>query len=102
MLKKLSFLILFILFTNCFQAQGIGKPSVNRTELVEFAKTFLGTSYCYAGSNPSKGFDCSGFVSYVFNHFDIKLPRSSKDYKLLGEEKKPEEFQVGNLAFLWL
>ena len=101
MLKNLAFISLLIFFTSSLQAQVVKKTSVNRTELVEYAKTFLGTSYCYAGSTPSKGFDCSGFVSYVFNHFDIQLPRSSKDYKHLGVEKKPAEFQVGDILLFY-
>lgn len=101
MLKKIAFISLLILFANCGEAQVVKKPSVNRTELVKFAKTYLGTSYCYGGSNPAQGFDCSGFVSYVFGHFDIQLPRVSREYKLLGVEKKPEEFQVGDILLFY-
>ncbi len=52
--------------------------------LIAFAKTQLGTNYCYATSDPKIGFDCSGFVYYVFNHFHIKVPRSSKEFKNFG------------------
>jgi cell wall-associated NlpC family hydrolase len=52
--------------------------------LIAFAKTQLGTNYCYATSDPNIGFDCSGFVYYVFNHFHIKVPRSSKEFKNFG------------------
>ena len=54
--------------------------NVDRKEFVDFAKTLLGTPYKYASAIPSKGLDCSGFIYYVFNHFNIKAPRSSVDF----------------------
>src|SRR5215207_4316683 len=41
-------------------------------ELVTFAQTLRGVPYEYACSDPAKGFDCSGFINYVFNQFYIK------------------------------
>jgi cell wall-associated NlpC family hydrolase len=80
---------------------GSTSMSVNRTDLILFAKNFLGTPYRYAGNNPEKGFDCSGFVNYVFNNFNINLPRSSKEYKLFGTALKPEEFKVGDILVFY-
>ncbi len=59
---------------------------VNRRELVDFAKTLTGIPYKYASTDPSGGFDCSGFITYVFNHFNIEVPRSSVDFTNVGEE----------------
>jgi cell wall-associated NlpC family hydrolase len=63
-------------------------------QLLEFAKTLVGTPYVYGSSNPVQGFDCSGFITYVFNHFNITVPRSSigfTDYQRKVElsEAKP-------------
>jgi cell wall-associated NlpC family hydrolase len=52
--------------------------------LIEFAKHQLGVNYKYGGINPNIGFDCSGFVKYVFSHFNIDVPRSSMDYEKIG------------------
>ncbi len=71
--------------------------SVNRSELVSFAENYLGTPYRQSGMNPKKGFDCSGFVNFVFNHFHIKLPRSSKDFKTLGAPLEPADFKIGDV-----
>ena len=101
MLKTLSFLFLLILFTNSVQAQIVEESSVNRTELVEYAKTYLGTSYFYGGTDPSKGFDCSGFVSFVFSHFDIQLPRVSREFKSVGVDIAPEEFKIGDILLFY-
>jgi cell wall-associated NlpC family hydrolase len=55
-------------------------------ELVSLAQTFKGTPYKYASANPANGFDCSGFVMYVFNHFQISVPRSSYEFTKFGKE----------------
>ena len=54
--------------------------------VVAFGKSLVGTPYLYASSDPAKGFDCSGFVTYVFNHFSIAVPRSSVDFTNVGYE----------------
>ena len=55
-------------------------------EVVHFAKTLIGIPYLYASTDPANGFDCSGFVTYVFNHFNIGIPRSSVDFTNMGKE----------------
>ncbi len=54
--------------------------------LVAYAETLIGTPYKYASTDPSVGFDCSGFITYVFNHYNISVPRSSKDFENTGTE----------------
>ena len=75
--------------------------TIKREELIAFAKKYMGTKYCYAGSDPEKGFDCSGFVNFVFKHFDIALPRSSSGFTNLGEPLQPEDFQVGDILVFY-
>ena len=72
-----------------------------RAEVIRYAKKLLGTPYHYAGSSPQKGFDCSGFVKYVFDNYKINLPRSSVDYKGFGKALKPEEFKVGDVLVFY-
>lgn len=45
--------------------------------VVAFALRQLGTDYCYAGRTPATGFDCSGFVSYVFARYHVTVPHST-------------------------
>ena len=100
-----------ILFTHCLQPQMnvpresaeapiVMEVDINRAEVVEFARNYLGTTYRYAGFGPT-GFDCSGFVSFVFNHFNIHTPRASKEYKFLGSAQKPEDFKVGDILVFY-
>ena len=52
-------------------------PAPRADSLVRFALAQLGTNYCYAGTSPSTGFDCSGFVQYVFTRFNVAVPHST-------------------------
>lgn len=74
---------------------------IDRDSIVSYAKNYLGTPYLYAGSDPKKGFDCSGFVSYVFKNFNVSLPRSSSSYKDLGTSLNPEDFKVGDILVFY-
>jgi len=74
---------------------------VDREALAAYAKNYLGTPYLYAGNDPNKGFDCSGFVSYVFHHFDVALPRSSGEYKNIGKQLNPDDFKVGDILVFY-
>lgn len=66
-------------------------------QLVDFAQTLLGTPYKYASSNPFEGFDCSGFITYVFKHFQVEVPRSSVDFTNTGQEVAIQNAQTGDL-----
>ena len=72
-----------------------------RDSIIEFAKQYMGTPYCYAGSTPEKGFDCSGFVNFVFANFNIELPRSSSQFKDLGTPLDPEDFKKGDVLVFY-
>lgn len=65
--------------------------------LIAFAKTMIGIPYRYASSNPRIGFDCSGFVSYVFQNFGFQVPRSSAEFNLAGIPVKLENAKVGDV-----
>ncbi|WP_432713906.1 C40 family peptidase, partial [Pedobacter sp.] len=65
--------------------------------LISFAKTLIGIPYHYASSNPQKGFDCSGFVNYVFNNFGVKVPRSSSEFSGTGKPVSLKEAKVGDV-----
>jgi len=49
-------------------------------QLVSYAETLIGIPYVYASSDSAVGFDCSGFITFVFNHFHITVPRSSVEF----------------------
>jgi cell wall-associated NlpC family hydrolase len=67
-------------------------------QLLAFAETLVGTTYLYGSTDPSKGFDCSGFITYVFNHFNIAVPRSSIDFTNIESEVPLSEAKPGDLV----
>ena len=77
--------------------QDINTGSIKPDSIVTFGKSLVGIPYLYASSDPSKGFDCSGFITYVFNHFNIAVPRSSVDFTNIGIEILKEHAAPGDL-----
>ena len=79
------------------QGQEIKTGSITPGSLVAFGKSLVGTPYLYASCDPANGFDCSGFITYVFNHFGIAVPRSSVDFTNVGREIPKELASPGDL-----
>lgn len=76
------------------------KPIKIREDIVNFGMELLGTPYVEASSSKA-GFDCSGFVYYVFKHHKIQVPRSSSQFKNFGKEIPIENVKKGDiLVFL--
>lgn len=69
-----------------------------RQKIVDYAKKFLGVRYKYGGTT-AKGFDCSGYVQYVFKHFGIKLERTSADQGNHGTKINKQDLKPGDLVF---
>ncbi len=75
----------------------IDTKNVTADSVVEFAKTLIGTRYKYGSAIKEQGFDCSGFITYVFNHFKIHVPRISKDFTNAGMSVDPAASKPGDL-----
>ena len=73
----------------------IGKTKAE--DCIKFAETLEGIKYTYGGKSIEKGFDCSGFVWYVFNHFNIKVPRTSESFTNAGKEVSIEDSKLGDI-----
>lgn len=71
-----------------------------RAELTMRAIDLIGIRYRYGGDSPASGFDCSGFVRYVFKDvWDTRLPRSSAEISLVGRKIRPADLEPGDLVF---
>ncbi len=75
----------------------INTRDVKPSAVVSFAQTLKGVPYKYGSTDPAIGFDCSGFITYVFNHFNIDVPRSSVDFTHVGNEVSTLETRPGDL-----
>ena len=71
--------------------------NTSRESIVTFATSLKGVPYKYASTDPAEGFDCSGFITFVFNHFNIKVPRSSVDFTNVGREVQLKNAKPGDL-----
>ncbi|MGQ0715469.1 MAG: C40 family peptidase [Gemmatimonadaceae bacterium] len=58
---------------------------VSASGVVRSAHRYEGVRYSYGGATPTKGFDCSGFVQYVFGRHGIDLPRTARQMSERGE-----------------
>jgi peptidoglycan DL-endopeptidase CwlO len=72
--------------------------SATANAVIANAKQYLGVPYVWGGSTPS-GFDCSGFVSYVYRSVGISLPRTSSAQQNVGTRISLNQLQPGDLVF---
>lgn len=71
-----------------------------RQQIINFGMKYVGYDYVYGGSSPSVGFDCSGFVYYVFRQYDYNVTRTaSSQYAQDGVKISKSELQPGDLVF---
>lgn len=64
--------------------------------IIDYAYRFIGTPYKYTGITP-KGFDCSGFVNFVFTHHNIIVPRTSRDMGNFGRTIPLDSARKGDI-----
>ena len=69
-----------------------------REDLVDYAKSFLGTRYVWGGASPS-GFDCSGFTMYVFAHFGYPMSHGASDQLYAFTRVSTAQRLAGDLVF---
>ena len=86
--------------SNQASAQSTTQTSKAST-VIATAKQYIGVNYVYGGTTPS-GFDCSGFVQYVFAKQEVSLPRVSRDQYKLGTSVSYSNLKAGDLVFFSL
>lgn len=68
------------------------------SNIIDEAKKYIGTPYRWGGTTP-KGFDCSGFIQYTYNRFDVPLNRTSKEMGSQGVKVESRDAKPGDLIF---
>jgi len=66
-------------------------------KIANYALQFVGYDYCWGGTSPDTGFDCSGLVYYVYQHFGYTLNRVACDQAKNGVHVDPADLQPGDV-----
>ncbi len=77
---------------------GSGASSSTVDSLIRLATSLEGIRYVSGGNSADRGFDCSGFVNYVFRAFGLSVGRSSRDQALMGEAVSRDEARPGDIV----
>lgn len=80
----------------CPTEEALVEEELVELEIVAEAQKYIGTRYRFGGTTPS-GFDCSGFVRWVYQQFDVSLPRTAREQAKIGEEVSPDELKIGDI-----
>jgi hypothetical protein len=64
--------------------------SASAARVLNTADQYIGVPYTWGGTSPSSGFDCSGFVQYVFGKQGVRLPRTSREQAQVGTSLSPD------------
>ncbi len=89
----MSFLLLIVPFAG--QAEASSKPAA----ITKTATSLIGIKYSYGGTTTTSGFDCSGYVSYVFKQNDVQVSRTAASMHALGTSVSKGNLESGDLVF---
>ncbi len=77
-----------------------GPASVDTSSVVSAAQSLIGSRYVHGGSNPSTGFDCSGFVQYIYGAVGKSISRTSRSQENDGVAIARQNLQPGDII-IW-
>lgn len=97
--NRMKRLLFFVLASLIISSSLPSMASANSTtSLVSTAKSYIGVPYSYGGTTTS-GFDCSGFIQYVFKKEGKSLPRTTGQQYNMGKTVAKSALQTGDLVF---
>ena len=77
-----------------------GPASVDTSSVVSAAQSLIGSKYTHGGTNPSTGFDCSGFVQYIYSAVGKSISRTSRSQENDGVAVDRQNLQPGDII-IW-
>lgn len=96
--KRLMLMIIAVLLVSANPFNATEASAATPNELTSYAEKFKGTPYKFGGTTPS-GFDCSGYLRYVFNNFDISIPRTAAEQYKIGTGVSKGNLKEGDMVF---
>ena len=88
----------FVLIVAPFSTQADAASGIKSSQVTSNANKVMGVKYLYGGTT-TKGFDCSGFVGYVYKKVGVKLPRTSGAMYNTGKSVSKKNLKTGDLVF---
>jgi cell wall-associated NlpC family hydrolase len=98
-LALLGVLVAHQAFATGARAQRATRQAALGVRAVLFARHLIGVPYRWGGTSPSTGFDCSGFVQFVYRHYGIRLPRTTYSQFDTGRRVSRSALRPGDLVF---
>lgn len=95
-----SMMILFMSSSISYAKDGLDPDwygAYRGKQIADFARMFDGIRYDYANSDPLRGFDCSGFVNFVYGYFNVKVPRVSAQFEQVGKTISLSQIRPGDI-----
>ncbi len=88
-----------IVIQQTVQASNTSSHATSMKSFFNNVGQYFGIRYRFGGQTPA-GFDCSGFVRFIYNKaFNMHLPRSSREMSAIGNKVNKGELQPGDLVF---
>lgn len=104
MKSKLLLPFFLILSLQCYSQMAESDTTVQEANkiavsdsLIDLAKSFIGVPYKYGGTTPTVGFDCSGFVKFIYGNFGVEMPRTTSEIAHIGVEIPLDSCKKGDL-----
>jgi len=98
MRQRFTRIIMIVLLIGILPLHSVSAAGTQQEEVIKIAKSYIGVPYVFGGTTPS-GFDCSGFIRYVYDKVGISMPRVSADQYNAGTKVSKEELQPGDIVF---
>ena len=98
-LRRLCLFLILALLAGCASTPEIKSVEHKQLPLVEYALSLQGAPYRWGKESPEEGFDCSGFVMYVYSKHGIRLPRTAREMAHALPPIPKYDLRSGDLVF---
>lgn len=96
-MKNKFYILFFLIITGCISLKSMQGDV--REKIVRIAKNLLEKKYSYGKQDIHHGFDCSGFVQFVYAEAGLKIKRTSAEQYKNSKKVSLENLQPGDLVF---
>ncbi|MGD6842998.1 S-layer homology domain-containing protein [Bacillus infantis] len=96
--KLMAFFTVFLCILSLGQPKADASSAINYNQLIPLSKLYIGIPYQFGGTS-AVGFDCSGYVQFIYKKLGINIPRTTADQFKYGKAVEKKDLRVGDLVF---